>query len=44
MPTGWVINAIEALNSGESLVIYVQGPNGVEITWKAEISLLRTII
>lgn len=44
MPAGWVLNAIEATNSGESLVIYVQGPNGTGITWKAEVTLLRTII
>lgn len=44
MPTGWVLNAIEAINNGDSLVLYVQGPNGASITWKAEVSLLRTII
>jgi hypothetical protein len=44
MPTGWILNAIEATNNGQSLVLYVQGPNGASITWKAEVSLLRTII
>ena len=44
MPVGWILNAIEATNSGESLVIYVQGPNGTGITWKAEVTLLRTIV
>jgi hypothetical protein len=44
MPVGWVLNAIEAINNGESLVIYIQGPNGASITWKADITLLRTIV
>lgn len=44
MPNGWIINAIEPTNNGDSLVIYVQGPNGIGITWKAELILLRTIL
>lgn len=40
-PSGWSVQTtVETLNSQQSLAIYVQGPSGTSIVWKAVVEML----